>query len=29
MVDITGNFVSGWKLDPQTKKYDNVMDNEI
>ncbi|MBS0906988.1 hypothetical protein JK229_17845 [Pantoea dispersa] len=29
VVDKTGNFVSGWKLDPQTKKYDNVMDNEI
>ena len=27
VVDKSGNFVSGWKLDPQTKQYDNFMKN--
>jgi len=27
VVDKTGNFVSGWKLDPQTKQYENFMNN--
>ncbi|TDT00503.1 colicin D [Erwinia rhapontici] len=27
VVDKTGNFVSGWKLAPQTKQYENFMNN--
>ncbi|MEN5018451.1 colicin D domain-containing protein, partial [Erwinia sp. Eh17-17] len=27
VVDKKGNFVSGWKLDPQTKQYENFMNN--
>ncbi|WP_390254972.1 colicin D domain-containing protein [Brenneria goodwinii] len=27
VVDKSGNFVSGWKLDPQTKQYENFINN--
>ncbi|WP_420899434.1 colicin D domain-containing protein [Erwinia persicina] len=27
VVDKTGNFVNGWKLDPQTKQYENFINN--
>lgn len=27
VVDKAGNFVSGWKLDPQTKQYENFMNS--
>lgn len=29
VVDKTGNFVSGWKLDPQTKQYENFINNGV
>ncbi|EFC1586438.1 hypothetical protein ITL30_004789, partial [Escherichia coli] len=27
VIDKSGNFVSGWKLDPQTKQYENFINN--
>lgn len=27
VIDKAGNFVSGWKLDPQTKQYENFINN--
>ncbi len=29
VIDKSGNFVSGWKLDPQTKQYENFINNGI
>ncbi|MFZ5296007.1 hemagglutinin repeat-containing protein [Enterobacter bugandensis] len=29
VVDKSGNYVSGWKLDPNTKQYENFMNNGV
>jgi len=29
VVDKSGNFVSGWKLDPQTKQYEKFINNGV
>ncbi|WP_205418026.1 colicin D domain-containing protein [Enterobacter cloacae] len=29
VVDKSGNYVSGWKLDPNTKQYENFMSNGV